>query len=411
MHSLRNVAALIGSITILQMAQGLLGVRLPLAFAADGYSTAALGLVAACYSAGFMLGAVVATTLLARVGHIRVYAASAGILAAAILALHGAGDVWSWGLLRLIAGVAAALMFAAVESWLSFSVAPRERGEVMGVYMVATKAAIAFGPFLALHYAPQAAEPWMIAGAITAISLTPICFTTAAQPDPPKAQPLALVEQFATAPAAVIACFGAGLINSGVLALAPLYAAQRYGQASAAEFYAAAWAGSLLLQWPAGRVSDRFDRRLVIAVLAGFAALSAFLLALVGGYAPAWAGVLLFFFWGAGALSYYGIAVAHMADRADRGRLAQATSGLLFVWASGSVLGPLMLGPLADWLGLEGVFWFAGAAGAALAGAMFWRRSANLPAEADQKEEFAPHPATSVAAVELAYGEDKPEPI
>ena len=409
MHSLRNVAALIGSITILQLAQGVLGVRLPLAFAADGYSTAALGLVAAAYSAGFMLGAVGATTLLARVGHIRVYAASAAILSVTILALHGAGDVWSWGFARLIGGVAAALMFAAVESWLSYSVVAKERGEVMGIYMVATKAAIAFGPFLAVTYAADAAEPWMIAGAVTALSLVPVCFTTAAQPDPPKAQPLALVEQFATAPAAVIACFGAGLINTGVLTLAPLFAAERYGAAAATEFYAAAWAGSLLLQWPAGRVSDRFDRRLVIAVLAGGAALCALILALLGARIPAWAGVLVFFVWGAGALSYYGIAVAHMADRADRGRLAQSTSGLLFVWASGSVIGPLIASPLVDWVGVSGVFWFAGAGGAVLAAAMFWRRAASLATEEGQKEEFAPHPATSIAAVEIAYGEDKPE--
>jgi MFS family permease len=267
-----------------------------------------------------MMGAMIATMLFARVGHIRVYAACAAIFSATTLALHFTDSVWAWGLARMVAGVAVALLFAAVESWLSFSVNAQSRGEVMSVYMVLTKGALAIGPFLAFNYQPLSAEPWMIAAAITALSMVPICFTSTAQPDPPKAQPPALVEQFATAPAAVISSFGAGLVNGGVLALAPIYAAQHYGPNAAAEFYSAAFVGSLLLQWPAGRLSDRMDRRLVIAALAAIAAISSFALALWSGtLTNAWA-ITLFFIWGAGALSFYGIAVAHMADRAEPGK-------------------------------------------------------------------------------------------
>jgi MFS family permease len=403
---LRNVAALIAAVSILQLAGGLLGVRLPIAFSEDGHTRTELGLVAAAYSAGFMMGAMIATQLLARVGHIRVYAACAAIFAVATLALHFTTDVWSWGLARMGAGVAVALMFAAIESWLSYSIGSHARGEVMSIYMVLTKAALAIGPFFAFNYGPAAVEPWMIAASLAALSMVPICFTEAEQPAPPKAQPLALVEQFATAPAAVIGCFGAGLVNGGVLALAPLYAAQHYGEAAAAQFYSAAFFGSLLLQWPAGRVSDRVDRRLVIAALAALAAVASFALALGSGRLTSPDAVLLFFLWGAGALSFYAIAVAHMADRAERGRIAQSAAGLLFVWAAGSVIGPLIMGPLVDWFDVAGMFWFSGGAALAVCGAMFWRSSTREgPAV---KEEFAPQIATSVAAGEIAYGEDKP---
>jgi len=404
---LRNVAALIAAVTILQLAGGLLGVRIPLAFTEDGQSRTALGLVAASYSAGFMMGAMVATMLLARVGHIRVYAACAAIFAATTLALHFSSDVWSWGVARMIAGMSVALMYAAVESWMNYSIGSRVRGEVMSVYMVLTKGALALGPFFAFGYAPAEAEPWMIAAALAALSMVPICFTSAAQPDPPKAQPLALVEQFATAPAAVIGSFGSGLVNGGVLALAPLYAAEHYGDHAAAEFYSAAFVGSLLLQWPAGRVSDRVDRRLVIAALAALAAVAAFALAMWSGRLLNWSAVLLFFLWGAGALSFYGIAVAHMADRAEPGKLAQSAAGLLFVWAAGSVVGPLILGPLVDLFDVAGMFWFAGGAALFVCFAMFWRRSTREGPLS--KEEFAPQTGTSVAAGEIAYGEDKPQ--
>ena len=405
---LRNVAALIAAVAILQLAGGLLGVRIPLAFTAEGHSRTALGLVAASYSAGFMIGAMVATALLARVGHIRVYAACAAIFSVTTLTLHFADSVWSWGVARMVAGAAVALMFAAVESWMSFSIGSRVRGEVMSFYMVLTKGALALGPFFAFGYAPIEAEPWMIAAALAALSMVPVCFTAAEQPDPPKAQPLALVEQFATAPAAVIASFGAGLVNGGVLALAPLYAAEHYGAGAAAEFYSAALAGSLLLQWPAGRLSDRVDRRLVIAGLAAVAALSAFALAIWSGQLLSVSAIVLFFVWGAGALSFYGIAVAHMADRAEPGKLAQSAAGLLFVWAGGSVLGPLVMGPLVDRFDVAGMFWFAGAAALAVCGAMFWRRTTREAAVL--KEEFSPQIGTSIAAGEIAYGGDREHP-
>ncbi|MES1197404.1 MAG: MFS transporter [Pseudomonadota bacterium] len=147
---------------------------------------------------------------------------------------------------------------------------------------------------------------------------------------------------------------------------------------------------------------------MVIAALTALAAISALLLAVLSAALPRWASVLIFFAWGAGGLSFYGIGVAHMADRAEPGHLAQASSGLLFVWAAGSILGPILQGLLVDRLGNEGIFWFSGVVSILLTGAMFWRRTTREPAPASHKEEFAPQETTSVAAGEIAYGPDDP---
>ncbi len=404
MPGLASVGALIAAVTILQMAQGLLGAHMPLAFAAQGHAGSLFSFVAAAYSAGFMFGAAIATRLLARVGHIRVFAACASVLSVSTLALYVADSVTVWMVTRAAAGVAVALMFGAAESWMSASIQKSERGNILGFYMVCTKAALAIGPLLVVSAAPGDAAPWMIAAALASIAMIPVCATTVAQPEPPKPQPLAVAEQFRTAPAAVIACFGAGAVNAGVLAFAPLFAAERYGAGAASAFYSAAWLGSLLLQWPAGRLSDRVDRRMVIAGLTGLAAVSAFALAAFAGAAPAWAGMALFALWGAGGLSFYGIAVAHMADRAPPAVMAQATSGLLFVWALGSVIGPAAQWPFVHFFGSGGVFWFAGLCAAAIAGAMFWRGTQREPASPEVKENFAAPQTTSVVAAEIAYG-------
>jgi MFS family permease len=411
MAGLGNVAALILAIAILQLAQGLLSVFFPLAMSADGMPPIAVGLVGAAYSAGFMAGAWVGPTLLARSGHIRVFAACGAIAAAATLSVHFAGGAIGWMCARAAMGAAVALLFAAAESWMNASLGKSERGRIIGVYMVTTKAALVLGPFLTYGFSASAPEPLMVAAAIIALAIVPICFTTTKQPEPPKAQPLALREQFATAPAAVTACFGAGVLNAAVLTLSPLYAKDHFGEASATTFQAAAQFGSLLLQYPAGRLSDRIDRRLVIAGLSAIAAVAAAFLTIFGGELSFTVATLLFAIWGAGSLSFYGIAVAHMADRADPTQIARATSGLLFVWALGSVVGPLSAGAVTSLFGQNALFAYACVLGVVLSGFMAIRSGLRPPSLRLTREAKAPTQATSVVAAEMAYGEaGEPKP-
>lgn len=402
--SMRNVASLIVAVSVFQVAGGLLGVHIPLAARAEGVSRLGVGIIGAAFALGFMLGAWFSARLLARVGHIRVFAAAGAVAAVCTLALHAAEGLAAWALLRMLAGAAVACLFSSAESWMNGAAALGQRGNVLGFYQVCTKLALSAGPFLILGMTPLAAEPWMIASACFALCILPICFTSRAQPEAPKAQPLALLGLFRLAPAAVIACFAAGLINGGVLAFTPLYAERVLGVGTAAAFQAAAWGGSILLQWPAGRLSDVIDRRLVAGVLSGMAAAAALSLALMGPQPSPWAAFALVALWGAGGLSYYGVAVAHMADRADAGQIARATAGLLFVWAAGTVIGPPLVGAVLELSNaLSAVFWFAAAANGLTACAMILRRAARPPPPA--KEPFLNQTATSVPAAELTFGE------
>lgn len=403
MNSIRTVASLISALTILQLAMGLLGVHLPLAMAADHFIRTEIGLVGAAYSAGFMAGAWLGPAYLARIGHIRVFAAAGALATALILALYWAHGLLPWMINRFATGAAVALLFAAAESWMNGAIGKAERGSVIGFYMVCTKAALALGPFLIAGASPDAPEPLMTTAMLLAIALAPICLTSRAQPEAPQAQPLAIGALYKTAPAAVIACFGAGIMNGGVLTIAPLYAQERFGAGAAVGFQAAAWVGSLILQWPAGRASDTIDRRVVIAALLTLSSVAALALALVGARLDLRLASLIFAFWGAGALSFYGIGVAHMADRAEPGQMAGSTAGLLFVWAVGSVIGPALIGVLADLLGNGIMFWYAAILGLALAIAMMWRHARREVGRF--KFPFRGETATSVAAAELAYGE------
>lgn len=401
MTSLRHIAALIAAMFILQLATGLLTVQLPLTMQADGLGALSVGLVAAAYSAAFMAGAWYGPKLLARVGHIRAYSAAASICAAAALFAGWADHALAWALLRAAMGATIALMFAGVESWMSGSLKSEERGSVLGLYMVVTKAAFAIGPFLG-GLGASGGGALTLAGALIALSLTPIALTNQPAPALPEPEPPRFAELMQTAPASVVAAFAAGVVNAGVLAVAPLYAAGHWGESAAPAFIAAATLGSLLLQWPAATLSDRVDRRLVIAGLCAIACGAGFALAVAGPNLPLAMAAILFAVWGAGALSFYGIAVAHMADRAAPSALTRCTSGLLFVWAAGAVVGPPLMGMAVEIGGGAGLFVLAGLGALACALYMMIRRRVR-EAGPKRRGDRTPDQATSVAASGLAY--------
>ena len=170
----------------------------------------------------------------------------------------------------------------------------------------------------------------------------------------------------------------------------------------AANFNAALLAGAMIGLWPAGMISDRLDRRTVIAgtgVIASAAGLGLALFSTVAS--PALILVLAFVF-GIGALSYYAVAVAHAADRARPDQATSMMAGILVIWGIGSVAGPLIAGfVMSTPLGAPGLFAFASASLALLAATMFTRTVNKAPVPDEEKAPFNATQTTSLALSEL----------
>lgn len=409
----RNVAVVMVAMAVWQIATGLLNVALPLTMSAAEWSGMAIGSIASAYALGFMVGAFYAPKLIARIGHIRAFAAAGGLAAAATLILGIDTNAYLWFALRLVFGASAACLFAIAESWIADATPANRRGGVISAYQIAGRAGIVIGPFLIAGGSQEIGGALLIAGAFLALAISPVAATGRAQPVLPDHPPGSPLDALKTAPAAVIAVFSAGLVNTGVLAFIPIWAASLGGENSEASVTAAAalvmgviYAASMASQWPAGKISDHYDRRLVIGALGiSWAVVSIVLTAFVNpGFVL---GVILIGLWGATSLAHYGVSVAHAADRAPAGQLPAMASGLLLVWATGSVIGPLITGALyASPMGMRGVFLFSALIGVVLAGAMFLRkRVRRAPSEAE-REDFVNLHATSAALAEIEPEDD-----
>src|SRR3546814_10855518 len=137
------------------------------------------------------------------------------------------------------------------------------------------------------------------------------------QPELPPTPRLALVAQYRAAPAAAIGALLSGLAMGAFWGLTPLYAVRLGLQVDdVARLMAATIVGGAVLQWPIGRLSNRGDRRTVMAVLGVAAAALAGTLALVGDVQGAdgsqWRLSALFFVFGGLAFSVYPLSVAHL---------------------------------------------------------------------------------------------------
>lgn len=405
MRELRDLAAVIAALTVMQAGVGALAVMTPLILSDRGASPMAVGLVGSGYALGFLFGAVAAARIITEIGHIRAFAAAAALACVFALALYMRVDALLWMVARFGAGACVALLFAAGESWIASSAHHQRRGAVLGAYLVLAKLGVIAGPFLIAGFTIGAAETYMIAAGLFALSLTPVAATRRAQPAPPSAEPFGPRRLAGVAPAAVAAGLIAGMVNGATAQLAPIYAGRLDPEApaaSAAAFVAAMMAGSLASQWPAGVVSDRLDRRLVIAALAAAAVVASVGLALLPPSAPTVLALILAALWGAGSMSFYGVAVAHAADRCAHDQATRMLSGMLMIWATGAVVGPVLAGAaMATPAGASGLFWFAALFLALLVAAMARRAVAEPGPAATDKEPFAPVNATSIAAAEI----------
>ena len=363
-----QIGTLIIATSLVQVANGFFGTFLALRVGIEDFGASPAGLVLSSYFAGYTVGAWRCGRIIARVGHIRAYAAFGGLVATATAAMPLLINPWSWVALRAVIGFGCAGLFITTESWLNAKALPQERGRVFSIYMVGTFAALAVGQLLVAGARVAAAAPFNVMVVLFTVALVTVSATRA---EPPRvaAGPTLPVRQLAqAAPVAVVGCALSGLIAGTFYTLVPAYL-QGAGidRATIAVVMFAAVIGGLVFQLPIGRLSDRFDRRRVLAGLgvglAGTALSIIFVPRTLAGVLPPAA--LL----GGFLATVYPVSVAHAHDCMPADRVVAVSGHFILVSGIGSVLGPLVGSEIVANLGIDGVLYFMAAGALALAGA------------------------------------------
>ncbi len=333
--------SLYSSVLILLMGVGLLSTFLSLRMTMVGFSTDVIGLIQAAYYLGLVLGSFFCRRSVARVGHIRTFAALAAIATVGVM-LHGVFfSPWSWGLLRLVTGISVVGLYMVIESWLNECTEPRSRGRVFSIYMVLTYLGLAIGQMLLNLADPALNVHFFIIGALMALCLVPVSLTTAISPAMPAPSHFSLFNLLKKAPLGMVGCFTAGLSNSAFYAMGPVFGHNTGLSVSQLSMLMSATViGGLLFQWPVGIVSDRVDRTKVLPVLSGGVGMISVGILLTAGM-PYVALMVMMVCFGGALFSVYPVAVARSHDLFDPSEVVNVSTGLLLSFGVGASIGPL----------------------------------------------------------------------
>ena len=107
-----------------------------------------MSLVMSAYYVGFLLGSRRATPMIARVGHVRVFAALASMISAAFILYAAAPDAWVWIAMRFVVGFSFAGVYVVAESWLNDAATNETRGQALSLYMIVQMVGIISAQFI-----------------------------------------------------------------------------------------------------------------------------------------------------------------------------------------------------------------------------------------------------------------------
>jgi MFS family permease len=351
------VASLLTGVGFLITGYGLQLALVPLRAAAEGWTTLEIGLIGSAYYLGFVAGCFAAPPLILRAGHIRAFTAMVSMTAATIIAHPLWVDVIPWFVFRLMIGMCLSGLYMIIESWLNDRATNATRGLIMSAYIAVVFAGITVGQFAVTLDAPTSFSLFAIATIATVLATIPVALTRSAQPAPITVVRFRLAELYHSSPVGVVGVASIGVAHGAFWTLGAVSAVgEGLSAAQAAIFMSIATAGGALMQWPAGRLSDRVDRRLVLISLLSLAVIIGLAMAFVP--VPRGGLFVLALLFGMTTLPTYAIAAAHAYDRTAAGMHVETAAGILLANAVGAIVGPLIASPLMEAAGASKLFLF-----------------------------------------------------
>ncbi len=389
----RPILSLLRGTAFLLAASGLHGLLLPLRGQEEGFSTAVLGLLGTAWAGGFVTGCFFAPRLVRRAGHVRAFGAFAASGAIVALLTGLLINEFAWVVLRAFTGFTMAGAFMVIESWLNEKSTNENRGTVFGLYMMVTYASIMAGQMIVAVGDVKSASLFMVAGIFFCLSLIPTAVSTQATPQPLQDVALDIKGLYANSPVASVACALIGIANGAWGTLGAVYGA-RIGISTPeiALMMSLVVVAGAAMQLPVGRVSDKTDRRFVLAAASLGAALFALMIFLATPRSGAFV-IAMTACYGALAYTLYSLAVAHANDHAKPEDFVKVSGGLLLLYGFGTMIGPVLGATLMGSMRPESLFLATALPHFLLVGYTLLRISRRAPVPLEDREAFKTLPS------------------
>lgn len=395
------IGALLLSVAIMVMGNGLQGTLITVRANLELFNATEIGLLVSGYYGGFIAGCIATPYMVARVGHIRSFAALAVIAAGTALIYPMVVVPWVWWLMRAIAGFALAGLYTVIESWLNDRATNQNRGALFSVYRVVDLLASTAGLLLLNAADPAGFQLFSISALLMAIGLVPVALARTVAPAPIATARLQLGRLFRASPLGVIGILLVAMANAASMGLIPVFVQRTGYDVAAVSFVMASLVvGGALAQYPVGWLSDRFDRRSILIVFTILATLAGGGMAVASQY-PLMVLIGATVVFGAVTMPLYSLLIAHTNDFLEPHEFVSASGGLLLVYGVGAVVGPMV----ASWVMLERPAWLLFAYTSSVFGLLvayaLYRVTRRAPPPMAEQGHFVMPPLTTPQAFEM----------
>tara|TARA_B110000014_G_C20007926_1_gene522479 strand:+ start:3 stop:1040 length:1038 start_codon:yes stop_codon:yes gene_type:complete len=274
---------------------------------------------------------------------------------------------FTWFILRVITGISMVSIYTIAESWLNDRSSNKNRGSVLSIYMVVLYGSMGIGMFFLNFSKPENFQPFILVSLFMSLALIPILLTKRKAPTFKKITGMTLKELYQTSPLGMVGSLFYGTAQSALFSLLAVYAASMnftIFEISVVTFLLAI-AGAVA-QFPIGKLSDKFDRRLVIiyttfgaaffALCAIFASGTMFYDGMLGS-SKTWFYIFLILF-SFCSLPMFAIIFAHTNDFIPKQKFVAAGASLQFAFGLGAISGPFLCSIFMNVIGSNGYFVF-----------------------------------------------------
>ena len=413
---LRTTWPLLLGILLLMVGNGMQGTLLGIRGGIEGIPTFQMSIVMTGYFGGFLLGSLTVPDLIKNVGHVRVFAALGSLISATLILFPIEPHWLVWTFLRFLIGFSFCGVYVTAESWLNTGSSNENRGQALSAYMIVQLLGIVTAQALLNVADPAGFLLFVIPSVLVSLAFTPILLSAQPAPQFETIKRMSFRRLYEASPLGCVGIFLMGGVFAVLSGMSSVWGAQvGLSVAQISLFVASVYAGGLILQYPIGWISDRYDRRKLVLMLSSVGGLCGLIVvaAQPGTVGLVIAGGIM----GGVANPIYALLLAYTNDYLDQSDMAAASAGLLFIYGIGSMGGPIITGWLMGTIGPDGFWIYMGVLMALLTAYAGWRttqRRALTPEEQGSYAVITPNATTLAVEAVLddaqSSAEEEPEP-
>ena len=383
------------------MQSTLLGVRGQI----ENFGTFEMSVVISAYFIGFLGGSRMAPNLIRRVGHVRVFAALASLISAVMILYPTLVNPWVWVLGRILIGFCFSAVYVTAESWLNDAASNENRGQALSIYMIVQTAGIVLAQGLMVTADPSGYVLFVIPSILVSIAITPILLSISPTPAFETTKAMSLRELMGFSPLGCVGMFLLGSVFSAQFGMASVYGSEAglsVGEIST--FVATIFIGGMITQYPIGWLSDRMDRRALIALTAAVGAVGASIGVMSNGdFTLILAAAFLM---GSTSNPLYSLLLAYTNDFLDHEDMAAGSGGMIFLNGLGAVSGPLITGWMMGVFGPSGFYMLIGVLFAMLAIYAVYRATQRAAIPVDETGSFVAMSQSAMTPVAMEIAQE-----